>query len=616
LLGNYLISGGNETVLAIWQLDTGSRQYLPHLSSTIQNIVVSPSGSSYAVQLADNSAMILSTAELVPTTHIAGIQASVLADKSNPELEVARVQEEEWPTRLIQRTPALLDTKFPSKLLLAVGRIQEIDPVKPLVTGSPYLQTFDLESGHGSTRQALTRSNVTTNDTTPNAHAVSEPRVTHIKISHNGKWMASVDEWTPPARDLAYVCSDKDGEEGERLGRREIYLKFWERSEDEASWNLVTRIDAPHTLSQSSSRPGRILDLAVDPNRSRFVTIGEDDVVCIWIPKMRKRDGVPVRNPQGQILRSWTCEHALSLGKQEILEEIGHLDSPVASACLAFSEDGSVFAAASSSHEGIAHFVDPNSGVIRQTQTGLFAGDLIKVAFIGQDLIMVANQLTVWDLVSNEIRMNFRLNKHMIKLSDAQKQEMVHLAVDAKSRSFAVAFPSRPKGLIREDLAKSFTYQQSELFIFNQDDAEPQLHEVHPSFITALIPAVDADGFILLDTSAEVRTCNKKGTQTFTAMAQSTSALNIEEAPTELNGVIVPEAEEADEEPEDDQLLTPAATEDGNEIDDENDTPVVTSQQLSNIFDIGPAFALPPLEEMFYQVAGLFSSKPLAQNVS
>jgi NET1-associated nuclear protein 1 (U3 small nucleolar RNA-associated protein 17) len=39
--GNYVISGGTETVLVLWQLDTGKHQFLPHMSATIQNVVVS-----------------------------------------------------------------------------------------------------------------------------------------------------------------------------------------------------------------------------------------------------------------------------------------------------------------------------------------------------------------------------------------------------------------------------------------------------------------------------------------------------------------------------------------------------------------------------------------------
>ena len=606
--GNYIISGGTETVLVIWQLDTGHKQYLPHLSATIQDVVVSPSGSSYAVQLADNSAMIISTAELIPTTNIAGIQASVMADKDAAIPDVSRIHEETWRQRLIQRTAALINPLSPSKLLLAVGQTQEIDPVHPLVMGSPYMQTFDLGSSHSSSRQALCRSNITSINTAPNAQSISEPRVTHMKISHDGRWLATVDEWTPPAHDFTFLGSDKQAVKKERLSRREVFLKFWERGEDEDTWRLISRVDAPHTLSQKSSYAGRILDLAVDPEAARFVTIGEDGIFCTWTPRMRKRDGVPVRGPKGQILRNWTCQYAVALGKEELLEETGHLDTPVTSACVAFSEDGSVVAVASSSQEGVVNLVDPNSGSIRQSQSGLFQGYLAKMEFLGQDLIILADQLAIYDLISNEVRQNLRLSNHFVRLSDDQKQQMVHLAVDVKSRTFAVALPVR-----RQDM----TFQQSEIFVFHQDEMEPQLVEVLPSFVTALIPSVDSEGFLVLDTSAEIRTAHKKGSQFITTMAKSTSALQLEDPAPESQSVIVPLAdEEEEEEPEDVQLLTPAATEDGNEEDDENDTPVVTSQQLAEVFDIGPSFALPPLEEMFYQVAELFASKPLAPSVS
>jgi NET1-associated nuclear protein 1 (U3 small nucleolar RNA-associated protein 17) len=556
--------------------------------------------------------MILSTAELTPTTNIAGIQASTIAGTESLESAVERIAEEQWPSRLIQRTPALINPKFPSKLLLAVGQTQEIDPVNPLVTGSPYLQTFDLGTGHSSARQALSRSNVTIINSAPSAHKISEPRVTHVKISHDGKWLATVDEWSPPARDLTHLSLDKNSAEEERLSRREIYLKFWEWSDEDNSWQLVSRIDAPHTLSQNSPHPGRILDLAVDLNSSKFVTIGEDDIVCTWTTRTRKRDGVPVRGSKGQVLRNWYCQYAISLGKQEMAEEVGHIDEPVASASLAISDDGSVLAAATGSQEGIVQFIEPNSGSIRQSQTGVFQGHLVKMDFLGQDLIVLADQLTLYDLVSNEIRMNFKLNIHLRELSIAQKQEMVHLAVDPKSCTFAVSFPIRCKDLTVKK-AKSLTYQQSELFIFHQDELQPQLHDILPTFITALLPAVDSDGFLLLDTAAEIRTAHKKGSQIVTGMAQSTSALQLDDTPAQTNGVIVPTDEEEDEQMEELQLLTPAATEDGNEDEDENDTPVVTAQQLANVFDIGPAFALPPLEEMFYQVAGLFSGKPVVR---
>ena len=74
--GNYIISGGHETVLVIWQLATGKRQYLPHLTSRLDKIVVNGHGDRYAVQMGDNSIMVLSTSELRPVAYFAGLQLS------------------------------------------------------------------------------------------------------------------------------------------------------------------------------------------------------------------------------------------------------------------------------------------------------------------------------------------------------------------------------------------------------------------------------------------------------------------------------------------------------------------------------------------------------------
>src|SRR5690242_11767197 len=74
-VGHYLISGGFETVLVIWQLSTGKQQTLPHLTAAVESIVVSPQGASYAVTLANNSVLVLSTSELEAKTNIVGMQS-------------------------------------------------------------------------------------------------------------------------------------------------------------------------------------------------------------------------------------------------------------------------------------------------------------------------------------------------------------------------------------------------------------------------------------------------------------------------------------------------------------------------------------------------------------
>ncbi|TAQ86386.1 hypothetical protein B7494_g5298 [Chlorociboria aeruginascens] len=605
--GNYIISGGTETVLVLWQLDTGKKQFLPHMSATIQNLVISPSGSSYGVQLGDNSTMVLSTAELKPTANIAGVQACVLGYEDTAESHVWRVEADPIDYPLVQRTPVAINPTDPSRLLLGVGQNQEINPSKPVAMNVPYLQTFDLASGHNISRQALTRSNVTNINIAPNAHPVSEPRVTLMQMSHDGKWLATVDEWIPPKSDVEFIGHRGSDLAGERRRRKEVFLKFWQLDKATSTWELVSRIDSPHTPGDSSCGAGRILGLAADPTTKRFSTIGEDGIIRTWTTKTRKRDGVVVKGKGGSILRNWTCEHAISLGKYHLRDEA----TLPRNGCVAFSEDGSILAAAvGRGNHGLVHFLDPKSGIVRVSHIGLFEGEIIKMEFLGQDLITLSNRIQVFDLVSEETRYGIALEFATIGSIVEQKIEMMHLAVDKKSRTFAVALPGRDNATVKDLKTESLLDSYSELAIFHQDQRTPFLTKTFRTIITALLPTVDTEGYLVLDTAAEIRTITKKGTDAITSLAQPTSALRLDPLPDEATGDLLRLVEDEEmEEAEDIQPATPDINEEANEI------PVVTQQQLSQIFDIGPAFALPPMEEMFYQVAGLFSSKPLVKSV-
>ena len=69
-----------------------------------------------------------------------------------------------------------------------------------------------------------------------------------MKISHDGNWLATVDEWVPPMRDLEFLSHQGKDVERERQLRREVFLKFWQWNKENDTWKLVSRIDAPHTL--------------------------------------------------------------------------------------------------------------------------------------------------------------------------------------------------------------------------------------------------------------------------------------------------------------------------------------------------------------------------------
>jgi NET1-associated nuclear protein 1 (U3 small nucleolar RNA-associated protein 17) len=224
-------------------------------------------------------------------------------------------------------------------------------------------------------------------------------------------------------------------------------------------------------------------------------------------------------------------------------------------------------------------------------------------------LITLSDRLLVYDLVLDEMRYSIKLGPSVTSLSLAQKLEMMLLAVDRRSRTFAVTLPARFDGpAVADPRKQSLLTQYSELAVFNTDKRAPLIREAFSTLVTALLPAVSSDGYLVLNSAAEIRTVLKNGTQAITNLAQSTSALQLDtvEEPEEQVFDLMELVEEEAEETEEIQLPGLEANDD----DDETEFPVVRQQQLSEIFDIGPAFALPPMEEMFYQVAGLFVSKP------
>ena len=605
LPGNYIISGGSETVLTLWQLDTAKQQHLPHMTATIQNVVVSPSGSSYAVQLADNSVMILSTAELKPTANVTGLQANVIKSEESIIDRIRRVEDEKWDRLVVQHTPAVINPADPSKLLLGVGQVQETNFKNPYILANPFLQTFDMGSGVSLSKQAMARNNVTIKNISTSTNTISEPRITHMKISSDGEWLATVDEWTPPEQDLAFLENSSREDKSERLLRREIFLKFWKWGKESNTWELVSRIDSPHSIGNTPGVAARVLDLVVDPASVQFATIGEDEIVRTWVPKTRKRDGVVVKGKDSSVFKNWQCEHAISIGKPALAE--GGDELPKAGS-LAFSEDGSLLAAACETN-GALYLLDPESGTIRLSHTGFFENDILRMEFLGQDLIVLSDKLSVYDLTSGELRSSISL-AFDAPIDIIQKREMFHLAVDTKSQTYAVAMPrfhisATQPYTAPKDFSWSDNYSHSELVVFHQDKGEPQLVEQFQAVVTALLPNVGSEGYLVLDSAAEIRIVLKKGTNAITTMAQSTSAQQLDLVSEEAE---VPVVEEDEEEVVEEMEIQQEEFED-------DGTPVVSQQQLSRIFDVGPSYALPPLEDLFLQVAGLFSSKPLSQAV-
>ncbi len=173
------------------------------------------------------------------------------------------------------------------------------------------------------------------------------------------------------------------------------------------------------------------------------------------------------------------------------------------------------------------------------------------------------------------------------------------LAVSERAGVFAVAICSRKKN-----------EAASEVAVFSPDRNQPLLVETFPNSIVSLLPAIASSGFIAIDCAAQIWSL-AEATDT-TLLAQPLADLNLDIWPGQQADEADPMvlgatgAEESDDEPEDETA--------GSEAEEDYDVheAIIAPQRLADIFDAAPAFAMPPIEELFYQVAGLISSKPIA----
>ncbi|KAI1631657.1 WD domain-containing protein [Biscogniauxia mediterranea] len=587
--GNYIISGGSESTLVLWQLDTQKMDFLPHLSAVIENIVVSARGAAYVLHLSDNSAMILSTTEMKPTTYVSGIQTVVTPRPFSKDDIVRRVGR--YTNAHLSKTPAAVNPCDPSRILLCVGNEQQSGH-SGTGPSTPLIQTVDLTTMQSLAKQALTRTNPTDVNTTSKGYAITEPRITGIAYSHDGRWLATVDEWQPPSRDVNAL-------EGSAVERREVYLKFWSVSEESQSLELVSRIDAPHYAGQSES----VLDIAADPNRERFATIGEDGIVRLWRPTVRQRDGIVVKGKKGEQLYSWTCSQAIYLHGNEAIGDLDTTTTPIrGSGAICFSEDGSTLVCAEVHEQGSAiHLIDPTSGEIRSSFNGLIKGDIQGIGILSSYLIVLSDTLVVYDMVLDELRYGAQLRTNE-ETHGPGASIIAHLAVDYQTSRFAVAI-SRNKPEEPES--------QSELAVFTTDQCVPELVHKFPCPITSLLPAIGSSGFIVLDSTAQLWSVSEGMDTKSLAFAQPLADLNLDLEPTAKDPVAnatVALIDDGDGEPASGDEMDVDTTEDGTDEDYVHPA-VVAPQRLTELFNTAPSFAMPPIEDMFYQVTKLFSTK-------
>ncbi|KAF8458097.1 hypothetical protein BGX38DRAFT_1139073 [Terfezia claveryi] len=470
--GNYLISGGNETVLVLWQIDTGHKEFLPHLTSAIEHIVVSPSGTSYGIRLSDNSVMVLSTTELKPKANIAGIQAASLPVylPSQPDASLLTAndilqQEEndgvpELTSRLsAPRVPCAIHPTQSSQLLLATSSHSTssllITPEAATAESCPYLQTYDIFSDRPVAKQALTRTHATDVKIGPSGNSLVEPNVRLLSVSKNGEWLASLDEWSPPMQDTYdHALLDPSTP---TPGGREVFLKFWRK--DNAAWDLVTRVDSPHpdTITTTFNGGAKVLDLVALPSAKNagFATLGADGCVRIWKARVRTRGGVVVKHKDLEkggvksgediVQVNWGCRKVIHFVKGNAIA------STSSSGALAVSYDGSVLAVAvnvveattataspGASTSSTIYVLDPATGLTLHTLLGLQPGSISSLRIIDRNLVILGtNKLIVFDLVRGRVKWELPIMR-LLQHSENPRPEELFMDADMSKGTIAV----------------------------------------------------------------------------------------------------------------------------------------------------------------------------------
>lgn len=536
--------------------------------------------------------MVISTEEMKPTAYISGIQTVAFEEQRSKEAMVQRVWEP--ASNISAPLVAAVNIVNPSQMFLCVGNGLQASAVGGLPS-TPQVQVFDISSFQGVAKHAIARTNPTDANITSQGAPIIEPTVTKMAFSHDGKWLASVDEWQPPEKDTEIFLTGTKTAEQVRQERREIYLKFWEVGADGDSLEFVTRVNEAH----HTNRTERIFDLASDPSSARFATIGNDGMVRFWSSKLRRRDGLVATTQDGQQLKVWACSRTVSLptpGQQELTAE--PVTQPHRSGAVAFSEDGSIlFAALGERSEAVVAAIDTETGLVRETIFGMYKGEVRGIKSLGSRLIMLSDDLVVYDIVSDEVLYSFSL-----KESSGASKPLTQLAVNYESRSFAVAAPvpsSRQKSTKKG--------AKSELVVFSIDDSEPLFAQTFPHLITSLTPALSSPGFVAIDSAAQVWSVTEGGDQA--NMLRPLADLGVEDVETETGATILDSAmqdgEASDEEmPDGDQDMAMDVD------DDDIHQAVVAPQHLAEIFNVAPAFAMPPIEDIFNQVASLYAAKP------
>ncbi|CAI4053171.1 Nan1p SKDI_16G1490 [Saccharomyces kudriavzevii IFO 1802] len=246
--GSYLLSGGWEKVMSLWQLATNSQQFLPRLNGIIIDCqVLGPQGNFYSLILqmtentsnADYQFLLLSASDLNSKLSINGplpVFNSTIKHIQQP-ISAVNTKNSNSVTSLNHSKKKQLRKLIKSKRQDFTTHV-EINPINknlyfPHISA---VQIFDFYKNEQINYQYLTSGVNNSMGKVRFELNLQDPIITDLKFTRDGQWMITYEIEYPPndllsSKDLTHI------------------LKFWTKNDNETNWNLKTKVVNPHGLS-------------------------------------------------------------------------------------------------------------------------------------------------------------------------------------------------------------------------------------------------------------------------------------------------------------------------------------------------------------------------------
>lgn len=255
--GAYLLSGGEESVLVIWQLHTGKKEFVPRVGAPIETVAVSKVGDNeeeYLLGLADATYVFVGAGSLKISRSYSRIKLGLSFVAHPGEINLTVFEDPSTSYNSSHVNAPLAVHTLTSTLMLPSSHPSSLQTYSP--SSSKLVSELEVSSSNRISRR----------DEKP----IEPSRVEISVISPSGEWMATI-----------------DSRQGDDTFRGEIYLKIWCWDRKTGYWILNTRIDRPHGLH-------KVTAVAFGPPiKGRFplslVTTGGDGYIKTWIIRRTKR---------------------------------------------------------------------------------------------------------------------------------------------------------------------------------------------------------------------------------------------------------------------------------------------------------------------------------------